>query len=350
MNFINNWLREITLAAAVTECPLDLPDGTYRLVLADGVGAAATRIEVIEADVHEGIAELQRGLEGTDDQEWPAGTVIHSTLTAGVLLAILDRISALESGGGAGGDALTKANFAELVPQGYYGSGASVDSGPLQLFNRRDIGCIFYGGLSGYVGIAPVYRVGIGPDIAWTDFDQWSLGVANCQHVFTVVNAGVSPYIGIAPPAGVFGAMTLSAPAFGPMYSEPPARDFQFSLELQVPPLSSGDVVSVSIRIPGFSSLALEMDPVTREWSCAGITIGTQNEFLSELLVAAGEHGSGGYPETANVTLGYESVSVPLTLDVYSQSSSLELTVRAAVSSVFRLGRIGARVTYPDYE
>lgn len=97
MNFINNWLREITLGAGVTECPLDLPDGTYRLVMADGLGAAATRIEVIGAVVSDGAAELQRGLEGTDDQEWGEGSVIHSTLTAGVLLDVLSRLQSLEA-------------------------------------------------------------------------------------------------------------------------------------------------------------------------------------------------------------------------------------------------------------
>lgn len=97
MNFVNNWLREITLAAGALECPLDLPNGIYRLVLADGVGAAATRIEVISADVYEGIAGLQRGLEGTDDQDWPAGTVIHSTLTAGLLLDMFASLQALET-------------------------------------------------------------------------------------------------------------------------------------------------------------------------------------------------------------------------------------------------------------
>ena len=93
MNFVNNWLREITLAAGALECPLDLPDGIYRLVLADGIGAAATRIEVISADVYEGIAELQRGLEGTADQTWGDGSIIHCTLTAGVLADLLAQLA-----------------------------------------------------------------------------------------------------------------------------------------------------------------------------------------------------------------------------------------------------------------
>lgn len=96
MNVVNNWLRDIALAASATECPLDLPDGMYRLVIADGLGAAATRIEVIEAEVVAGTGTLQRGLEGTEDQEWGEGSVIHCTLTAGLLLDILSRLATLE--------------------------------------------------------------------------------------------------------------------------------------------------------------------------------------------------------------------------------------------------------------
>lgn len=350
MNFINNWLREITLAAAVTECPLDLPDGTYRLVLAEGVGAAATRIEVISADVYEGIAELQRGLEGTDDQAWGEGSIINCSLTAGVLADVYQQLADLAASiPPPGGGGLTKDDFYTLVPQGYYGTGADVDGGSLQLFNRKELGCVFYGGLPGYVGIAPVYRVGVGPDIVWGEFDYWSLGAARCAHVFTVVDTGVSPHIGIAPPPGVFGSLRLSAPAFGPMYNEPPATDFEFSLVLLVPALVAGDVMNVSVGIPGFNTLELAMNPVTREWTCGGVSIGTQGEYLTELVISAGDPGPGGYPETALVIFDYTAVPVPLSADVYSAATDLVITARAASTSVFRLGRIGARVTYPDY-
>lgn len=97
MNFVNNWLRDIALAAGATECPLDLPDGTYRLVIADGLGVVATRIEVIEAEVVAGTGTLQRGLESTEDQEWGEGSVIHCTLTAGLLLDMFARLQALET-------------------------------------------------------------------------------------------------------------------------------------------------------------------------------------------------------------------------------------------------------------
>lgn len=249
----------------------------------------------------------------------------------------------------AGGGDLTKADFYTLVPQGYYGTGEDVDGAGLRLFNRKGLGCLFYGGLEGYVGTAPVYRVGTGPDIAFGDHDYWNLGAARCSHVFTVVDAGVSPHIGIAPPAGVFGQLQLSAPSFGPMYDEPPALDFAFNLQLLVPALVAGDVMNVSVGIPGFNTLELAMNPVTREWTCGGVSIGTQGEYLTELVISAGDPGPGGYPETALVIFDYTAVPVPLSADVYSAATDLVITARAASASVFRLGRIGARVTYPDY-
>lgn len=80
MKFVNNWQRPITLAAGAATAALDLPDGTYRLTLSD---AGRSRIEIIDAVVAAGVGALSRGLEGTADQEWPAGSVIYSALTAG---------------------------------------------------------------------------------------------------------------------------------------------------------------------------------------------------------------------------------------------------------------------------
>lgn len=94
MNFVNNWLRGITLDAGATACLLDLADGEYRLVIADALGPSATRIEVIGAVVADGEAELQRGLEDTADQEWGAGSVVYCTLTAGALLGLFSQLSA----------------------------------------------------------------------------------------------------------------------------------------------------------------------------------------------------------------------------------------------------------------
>jgi len=85
MNFINNWLRGITLEVGVTECALDLPDGTYRLTIADSATALATVWEIVEAVVVDGTATLTRGMEGTLERNWPEGSVIYAGITAGML-------------------------------------------------------------------------------------------------------------------------------------------------------------------------------------------------------------------------------------------------------------------------
>ncbi len=84
MDFVNNWSRPITLAAGATTLALDLPDGSYRLTLADK-SAGATRWEIIDASVAAGTATLTRAQEGTTDQAWPDGSVIYCGLTAGTL-------------------------------------------------------------------------------------------------------------------------------------------------------------------------------------------------------------------------------------------------------------------------
>ena len=101
MNFVNNWSRDITLAAGATALALDLPDGEYRLTISDG-----SRWEIVGATVTEGQAQLTRGLEGTTDQDWPAGSVMYISVTAGFLVQLqqqiadlLARVAALEAGG-----------------------------------------------------------------------------------------------------------------------------------------------------------------------------------------------------------------------------------------------------------
>lgn len=84
MNFVNNWSRPVTLAAGATTLALDLPDGSYRLTLADSA-AAPTRWEIIDATVVASTATLTRAQEGTTDQAWPEGSVIYCALTAGTL-------------------------------------------------------------------------------------------------------------------------------------------------------------------------------------------------------------------------------------------------------------------------
>ena len=128
-NFINNWAQPLELAPGVTVLATGLPNGTYRLTFSDAVGQAATRWEIAEAVVVSGSATLTRGLEGTDDQDWPAGSVMYISVTAGFLEGLqqaiaaqqvqindlLGRVAALEGGGALGaltnasGDVLTNA-------------------------------------------------------------------------------------------------------------------------------------------------------------------------------------------------------------------------------------------------
>jgi hypothetical protein len=93
MNFVNNWSQAVTLAPGATSLALDLPDGTYRLTLADAA-AGATRWEIVDAAVSAGTAVLTRALEGTTDQDWPADSVVYCGLTAGTLDALSQPSSA----------------------------------------------------------------------------------------------------------------------------------------------------------------------------------------------------------------------------------------------------------------
>lgn len=82
-NFVNNWRIPLTLAAGATSLAVSLPDGLYRLTARD---ADATRFEIMLADVSSGAATLERALEDTADQEWPAGSLLYQSITAGTLL------------------------------------------------------------------------------------------------------------------------------------------------------------------------------------------------------------------------------------------------------------------------
>lgn len=345
MNFVNNWQQAITLGADDEWCELDLPNGSYRLTLADKV-SGATRWEIIEAGVDGGEAWLTRGLEGTGVQEWPAGSVIYCSITASVLSEVMARLSALEASGSSSG-ALTKDNYRDLIPKGYLGQAVDNDYGGLHIFNRKDIGFLIYGSLSGYVGSAPLYVVGEGPVAEFGEYQGWALGAARCQHVYTISQPGANALIGLAPPAGAFGSLRLSAPSFGDMYDERPAADFELSIDLRVPALASGDIVAIKFSIAGFSYLELTLDPLTRDWSVNGISLGAQGEYSTQINLVAGDAGAEGYPETAQISAGGSYVSVPLSPDRYASSSGIELTVRT--SSVIEVSRIGGHVTYAHY-
>lgn len=96
MDFVNNWSRPVTLAAGATSLALDLPDGTYRLTCASAPSGTPAW-EIIDAVVSGGVATLARGVEGTADQDWPDGSIIYCSFTAGQLAVLLARVSDLET-------------------------------------------------------------------------------------------------------------------------------------------------------------------------------------------------------------------------------------------------------------
>lgn len=104
-NFVNNWSAPVVLAPGATELAVALPDGTYLLTLADSL-TAATRWEIVQAVAVSGSAALTRAREGTTDQDWPEGSVMYISVTAGFLVQVqqqiadlLARVAALEAGG-----------------------------------------------------------------------------------------------------------------------------------------------------------------------------------------------------------------------------------------------------------
>lgn len=98
MQFINNWSQPVTLASGATSLALNLPDGDYRLTLADSK-FTPTRWEIVGAVVAGGTATLSRALEGTADQDWPADSIIYCAVTAGLLADLFARVAALEGSG-----------------------------------------------------------------------------------------------------------------------------------------------------------------------------------------------------------------------------------------------------------
>ncbi len=116
LTFVNNWLREISLPQGATACPLDLPDGEYRLTLADAA-SGATRWEIADAVVLGGAATLVRAREGTADQEWPAGSVIYCDVTA-------ETLASMASGGGGTDDTLVEM-ITEEAHTSFFGAPAS---------------------------------------------------------------------------------------------------------------------------------------------------------------------------------------------------------------------------------
>lgn len=106
INFKNNWqtvLTEVLLADAGS-LDVGLPQGRYRLTLADSLAPDAER-ELVSAFVDAaGVATLVRGVEFSTAREWPVGSIIYGSITAEVLVGVFkelqslrDRVAALDS-------------------------------------------------------------------------------------------------------------------------------------------------------------------------------------------------------------------------------------------------------------
>ncbi len=103
MNYINNWITQLTapLSAGATVLPispaaaarLDLT-GSYLLTLVNSMNPLEqTLCEIVK--VSAGLT-LDRGLEGTAPESWPAETVIYCALTAGQLTALQQQVLSLQ--------------------------------------------------------------------------------------------------------------------------------------------------------------------------------------------------------------------------------------------------------------
>ena len=98
MDFINNWQTALVDDLPSSEgVPLPVPsdqlarlEGNYLITLTDG-GA----VEIIEYSRASGLV-TQRELEGTQQQAWPAGTLIYAAVTAGQLNAIIGTLTSLQ--------------------------------------------------------------------------------------------------------------------------------------------------------------------------------------------------------------------------------------------------------------
>lgn len=111
MKYINNWAARLmaplgpsdTLLQIPPEeaARLDLSNGVYWLTLTDSPNPLEqTKWEIVE--VSEGLV-VERGMDGTTAQQWPADTLIYCAVTAGQLSALQARVQALENNTGGGG-------------------------------------------------------------------------------------------------------------------------------------------------------------------------------------------------------------------------------------------------------
>lgn len=119
IHFANNWQYELTAGFSPAQATLPLPAGAIsRLALVEGAEYLLTlsatlnpttpgETEIIRLTGHADGYSIARGQEGTQETNWPAGTLIWCAITAGALAdvfsqlaALTARVEALESGGG----------------------------------------------------------------------------------------------------------------------------------------------------------------------------------------------------------------------------------------------------------
>jgi hypothetical protein len=122
MQFINNWIYQLTADWSATATDLPVPgdakgrlgDGAYFLTLVNSADATEqTTWEIVGVLAEDGVYTVSRAQEGTAAQAWPAGTIIYSGLTAGTMTQfsslmgdLSTRVAALEEGGGGGDNPL----------------------------------------------------------------------------------------------------------------------------------------------------------------------------------------------------------------------------------------------------
>jgi hypothetical protein len=92
MNFVNNWLTQLTAGLSVDGTTLPIPeaswaslaDGDYLLTLCASLDPAeAAPVEIISVKIEYTFPTVLRGQEGTTARDWPTGSFIYCAITAG---------------------------------------------------------------------------------------------------------------------------------------------------------------------------------------------------------------------------------------------------------------------------
>lgn len=110
MNFVNNWLTQLTagLAADASNLPITpealalLPNGDYLLTLSSSLNPAeAAPVEIVAVQVLDGVATVTRGQEGTGPRAWLVGAFIYCAVTAGTINKLAALLGSSSGSGGA---------------------------------------------------------------------------------------------------------------------------------------------------------------------------------------------------------------------------------------------------------